>query len=372
MRLHALFAVLLGSVLPALYGSAESAAYGRGINITATSAGLVVHGIPLPNGAEPSMAANLSLENLQALAPGSQTIGRGKLRAVVYHFPGACPPDELVHFYRRTLPVPLGLALPHRAQPNGAPVEDGVRVLPFRSLGGYLAIQARDVSRPAQVTVAMVEGNAEPAAILAAVDALVKGGDGVLPRPPALLADQAWEASHILTGAQLQVLQRGLTPNRAPGPVVDVMRALLEQARSLTLQSRRVSPALPATEILPQFRDQARLSHWRLLSVEAATPQDVVALYRFAEDKGMVMLVAERGQPANVSPPGAPVAVMRDTTEITRFEVAGTIDMRTLFRPLSPPAPALMSPALGPFPVIGPFSARSGRGSKVYPDKPRR
>jgi hypothetical protein len=198
---------------------------------------------------------------------------------------------------------------------------------------------------------------------------LVKGGDGASPRPPALLADAAWEDRHIVTGAQLQVLQRGLTPSRAPGPVVDVMRALLEQARSLTLQSRRVSPALPAAAILPQFQDQARLSHWRLLSVEAANPQEVVALYRFAEDKGMVMLVAERGQPVKAAPTGAPVAVMRDATEITRFEVAGTIDMRTLFRPLPPRAPALFSPALGPFPSVGPFSGQPRPGHVTKPNK---
>src|SRR6478672_5981035 len=128
MRLHALFALLLGSVLPALCGSTGSSAYGRGINITATSAGLVVHGIPLPAGAEPSMAADLSLENLQALTLAHGDLRRGRLRAVVYEMQQGAPPDLVAAFYRRTMSRPFALALPGRVSDNRkATADDGVR-----------------------------------------------------------------------------------------------------------------------------------------------------------------------------------------------------------------------------------------------------
>jgi hypothetical protein len=137
------------------------------------------------------------------------------------------------------------------------------------------------------------------------------------------------------------------------------MRVLLSQARSLNFKSRRVTPVVPAPEILAQFRDEARRSNWRLLSVDTEASRDVMALYRLADDKGMVMLRAGPGQADIAVGSHAPATrTVAKTTEITRLEVTGAINLRELFRPLPPTTPALMPPALGSFPLRGPFSAR--------------
>jgi hypothetical protein len=358
MRLRGSCALLLVTFVITC-GRASAPAQARVLmNIAVTSSGLVVHGIPLPAGAEPSMAANLSLENLQAMTPVGRDLGKGRLRAVIYEMQGAAPPDVVAAFYRREMPQPFALALPRRiSQSTRSAPDDGIRVLPFLSLRGYLAIQSEEVSRPSRVTVAVVEGSALPVTVLKSVEALRKGGDGPVPvQAPPLLAPGAWEADFSLVGPRVQLLQRKLTPSDAPGPVVDVMRALLSQARSLNCKSRRSTEVIPASVILSQFRDEARRSNWRLLSVDAEASREVMALYRFADDKGMVMLRAGPGQPANVAPPSAPVQELRNTTEITRLEVTGAIDLRALFRPIAAVPPALTSPALGPFPS-GPFSA---------------
>src|SRR5438045_2876354 len=99
-------AVRLGSFLLLASGWASVPAGARVLDIAVASSGLVVHGIPLPAGAEPSMAANLSLENLQALTLGHGDLGTGRLRAVVYEMRQGAPPDLVAAFYRRTMPRP--------------------------------------------------------------------------------------------------------------------------------------------------------------------------------------------------------------------------------------------------------------------------
>jgi hypothetical protein len=306
------------------------------------------------------MAANLSFENLRALAPGRLDVGKGRLRAVVYEMPDAAPPDSVASFYRRTMTRPFSLALPGRVNQSGKPAdEDGIRVLPFLSQTGYLAIHAEQTSRPSRITVALVEGAAQPVPLLTAVESLSGGAAGPSGgKQPSLLNDDLWQANFNFTGPQLQLLQQRLTPNDAAGPVVDVMRVLLSQARSLNFRSRRATPVVSAPEILAQFRDEARRSNWKLLSVEADTSQDVMALYRQRDDKGIVMLRAGPGQPVDLAAPRSPAQSRVNATEVARLEVTGAINLRELFRPLPPRAPNLLSPSLSPLPPRGPFSAR--------------
>src|SRR6476660_1757975 len=103
-RIRVLRAALLGSSLLLASVGARFPAQARVLDIAVTNSGLVVHGIPLPAGAEPTMAASLSLANLQALAPVHGDLGRGTLRAVVYEMQQGAPPDVVASFYRRTLP----------------------------------------------------------------------------------------------------------------------------------------------------------------------------------------------------------------------------------------------------------------------------
>jgi hypothetical protein len=204
----------------------------------------------------------------------------------------------------------------------------------------------------------MVEGAAQPSAVLGAVETLQKGAGGpVAGPPPVLLNEDSWEARYSFTGAQMQLLQRRLTPSDATGPVVDVMRVLLGQARSLTLKSRRVTPVVPASDVLAQFRDEARRSNWQLLSIEAEASPQVMALYRLPDDKGMVMLRAGPGQPVSMTSPRARAQSLANTTEVSRLEVTGAINLRELFRPRPPREPILMTPAISPFPPRGPFAA---------------
>src|SRR5205085_2079948 len=114
----------------------------------------------------------------------------------------------------------------------------------------------------------------------------------------------------------------------------------------LNLKSRRVTPVRPGPEILTQFRDEASRSHWQLLSIEAEASPEVMALYRLPENKGMVMLRAGPAQPVNMMARRAPAVV--NSTEITRLEVTGAINLQELFRPLPPRMPALTAPAIGP------------------------
>jgi len=350
--------MLLASPLLLATGSAVTPAQARVMDVMVASSGLVVHGIPLPAGAEPSMAANLSFENLRALAPGRLEVGKGRLRAVIFEMPEAAPPDSVAAFYRRTMTQPFSLALPGRVNQSGKPAdEDGIRVLPFLAQTGYLAIHTEQTSRPSRITVALVEGAAQPVPLLTAVESLSGGAAGLSGgKQPALLSDALWQANFSFTGPQLQLLQQRLTPSEAPGPVVDVMRVLLSQARSVNFRSRRVTPAVAAAEILAQFRDEARRTSWKLLSVDTEGSQDVMALYRQGGDKGMVMLRA--GPPLSLTPARLPKEAHVDVTEIARLEVTGAINLRELFRPLPPRAPTLLSPSLSPTPPRGPFSAR--------------
>jgi hypothetical protein len=138
----------------------------------------------------------------------------------------------------------------------------------------------------------------------------------------------------------------------APGPVVEVMRALLRQARSLTLMSHQVRRGIPAPVLLAAFRDEAQLQSGQLMSVEDYGPQEVVALYRFPNDSGMVMLRAGPPQPLHAQP-----RVSFAGTEITRLEVMGSIKFAELFRPISL-RPRTSSPPAFSVPIPhGPFSA---------------
>ena len=360
MRPRGFMALLFAGTLLFGGGAVSAPAHARGINIAVTGSGLVVHGIPLPFGAEPSMAANLSIENLQAMAPIGRDLGTGRLRAVVYEMQEAAPPDAVAAFYRREMHRPFGLALPSRINPSQkSPADNGIRVLPFLPTGGFLAIRSEEVSRLSQVTVAMVEGNAMPAAVLQAIELLRRGGDGPVPgQAPPLLADGSWQEQYSLVSPRVQLLQAKLIPSNASGPVVDVMRVLLSQAEALSYKSRRATEIVPAPVILTQFRDEARRSKWRLLSVDAAASRDVMALYRYGDDKGMVMLRAWPGQPASAAPPGLAPQMTANTTEIARLEVTGSINFHALFRPIATGPPSLAAPALGPIPPRGPFSAK--------------
>lgn len=358
IRTRVSWANLLGAALLLAVGSTGSPAQARVMDVVVASSGLVVHGIPLPVGAEPTMAANLSFENLRALSTARLELGKGRLRAVIYDMPGAAPPDTVASFYRRAMTRPFSLALPDRGKEDRKPAEDdGIRVLPFLSQTGYLAIHAEQASRPARITVALVEGAAQPAPLLSAVEGLSIGAVGPSgAKQPPLLSDDLWQANFSFSGPQLQLIQQRLTPNEAAGPVVDVMRVLLSQARSLNMRSRRVTPSVSAPEILAQFGGEARRSNWKLLSVDAEAAQDVMALYRQRDDRGMVMLRA--GAPADISAPRSPAQPRTNVTEISRLEVTGAINLRELFRPLPPRTPTLLAPSLGPFPPREPFSAR--------------
>jgi hypothetical protein len=328
---------------------AAVAAGGHIFNAALTGSGLVVQGIPLPQGAEPLLTANLSLENLHALAPKAGELGRGRLRAVVYDVPSLAPPDQVAAFYRRATPIPVALALPGRAQADQKLLRDKrARVLPFLRLPGYMAIRSEEQSGPSRVTVALVEGNAPPAVVLSAVDALRAGSDDPpLSQAPALLSPKRWDAQNSYEATQLQILLRNSLPKAAPGPVVDVMRSLLNQARSVDSKVYWVSRPVPAAEVLAACLQEARFRNWRLLSVEADSPQRVVALYRYRDDRGMIMLRAERGPMKNIAPVGAPVGIQAPTTKISRLEVNGQISLPALFRPVPMRPPALTVPDLG-------------------------
>jgi hypothetical protein len=177
-------------------------------------------------------------------------------------------------------------------------------------------------------------------------------------RQPSLLDENAWEARYILTRPEVQLLQRNLTPSNATGPAVDVMRVLLGQARSLSLKRRWVAPAVRAPEVLAQFRDEARRSNWRLLSVEAEGSRDVMALYRMADDKGMVLLRAGPAPPVTIARSSVRTPTPAETTEIARLEVTGDINVQQLFRPRLPREPVLAVPAPGAVPSPRPLSAR--------------
>jgi hypothetical protein len=318
----------------------------RVVDAALRGSGLVVQGIPLPQGAEPFLTANLSLENLHTLAPKAGELGTGRLRAVVYRVPSLAPPDQVAAFYRRTTLIPLALALPGQAQPEQKVIGDKrARVLPFLQLPGYLAVRSEELSGPSRVTVAMVEGSAAPAVVLKAVDALREGDEGPPPsQSPALLSPRVWDSKSAFEGTQLQILLRKTLPKDAPGPVVDVMRSLLNQARSVDSRSYTVSGKVPAAEMLTACAQEARLRSWRLLSVEADSPERVVALYRYPDDRGMIMLRAERGPAKNLAPAGAPVSIPWPTTMISRLEVNGQINLQALFRPIQVRPPALTVP----------------------------
>src|SRR5712691_3856228 len=160
--------ILACLALPALPPTVAPA-QAKPMNFTVSGSGLVVHGIPLPAGAEPSLAANLSLEELQVMVSGVSDLGRGRLQAVVYQLQIGAPPDAVADFYERELRRPVVRVIPHRVAP-GNPPDNGIRVLAFTGNAGYLAIRAEEATRPSRVTVAMVEGSVLPETALKAVD----------------------------------------------------------------------------------------------------------------------------------------------------------------------------------------------------------
>jgi hypothetical protein len=330
---------------------AAAPAQAKPMNITMSGSGLVVHGIPLPAGAEPSLAASLSLEELQVMAAGVPDLGRGRLRAVVYQLQIAAPPDAVADFYERELRRPVARVITHSVDAGNTP-DDGIRVLAFTGSAGYLAIRAEEATRPSRVTVAMVEGSVLPAMVLKAVDSLCADEGSKPGQAPALLSPP-WETTVHFEGIQVDLLKRNMEQSDAPGPVVDVTRALLRQARSLNLLIHQMPRGIPASLILAAFRDEARLQNWRLMSVEDSGPQELLALYRFPNDNGMVMLRA--GPPRPLHPqPGATLA----GTKITRLEVMGPINFTELFRPIPPRPRTVAPPAVGLSIPRGPFAAQ--------------
>jgi hypothetical protein len=197
----------------------------------------------------------------------------------------------------------------------------------------------------------MVEGSVLPETALKAVDSL-RAGEGSKPAQAPPLLSPPWETSVHFEGIQVELLKRNMEQGDAPGPVVDVRRALLRQAHSLNLMSHQVPRGIPASVILTAFRDEAYLQSWQLMSVEDAGPQEVLALYRLPNDNGMVMLRAGPPRPLHPQPRGT-----FPGTEITRLEVMGPIDFTELFRPISLRPRTFSPPAVGvPIPR-GPFTA---------------
>jgi hypothetical protein len=354
MKRHLGSAALIFACLLALaFRPALAPAQAKPMNIIVTASGLVVHGIPLPAGAEPSLAANLTLEELQAMASGVSDLGRGRLRAVVYQLQIAAPPDAVADFYQRELRRSVVRVVTSRLDSDKTP-DDGIRVLSFAGNTGYLAIRAEDTTHPSRVTVAMVEGSLLPATMLfKAVDSLL-AGERSKPGQASPLLSPPWESFVHLEGIQVDLLKRSMEQGDAPGPVVDVMRALLRQARSLNLMSHQAPRSFSPLVVLTAFRDEANLQNWRLMSVEEDGPQQAVALYRFPNDNGMVMLRA--GPPLHPQPRGA-----FPGTEITRLEVMGPIDFTELFRPIVL-RPQITSPPPFAVPIPRrPFSAQRRR-----------
>jgi hypothetical protein len=223
---------------------------------------LTVHGIPLPRNAEPFLAANLTVENLRALAPDAGDLGKsGWVRAVVYNVQEVARPDVVAAYYR----AEMGGVLRQRAAAPGVAGEpladDGTRVLQLERPSRTLAVRSGDQSGPTRVTVAMYEGTGEPGAILSAVDALRKGLAGPTPREsPALLAPKIWEFEGLWKAERLELLKQNLSRSTAPEPVIDIMRSLLSQARVLSQQSYRVPRLVQAPEVLLACAQESRRS----------------------------------------------------------------------------------------------------------------
>src|SRR5258708_34966393 len=115
MQRRGFYAALLSSAFLFAGGSLSVPAATRGLNIAVTGSGLVVHGIPLPIGAEPSMAGNLALENLQAMAPVGRDLGSGRLRAVLYEMQEGAAPAAVAGLHRDEVPRALAV---RRATPG--------------------------------------------------------------------------------------------------------------------------------------------------------------------------------------------------------------------------------------------------------------
>jgi hypothetical protein len=361
--------LLLGTLLLMLTGGSTPRAEAQASVLpAAVSAGLAVHGIPIPQGARPYLAANLSLKNLQSVAPAAGELGSGWVRAVVYDIPPPAPPDQVAAYYRDSMPgsALLPRQLPERRRP---PVtEDGTRVLLLmQHPARYLAIRAQDGTGQARITVAMYEGTAAADVVLNAMGVLSENGAG--PRDPTALlspSKEQWETDSRFMGEGLRILKSHLSPGGAPDPVLGVMRTLIDQAQSLRLRQYRVPRTVNASEALHACMQEARANRWRLWSVEAETERNVSALYRMQDDRGMVWLRTGQGQPTSVPPRSGNLA---DTTEISRLEVTGTINLWQLLRPSQSRPPVLSSPSLTPStgrgglgaPPRSPFSAQPRR-----------
>jgi hypothetical protein len=334
------------------------------VTVAAGGSPLLVHGIPIPEGAEPSLAASVSLDNLHVLAPRAGELGSGRLRAVVYDYQGQAPPDQVAEFYRQNAPYPFAppSGRSERGEQRREP-DDGMRVLQLARPPGYLAIRSQEDATPTRITVALVEGRADPAAAIKAVDALrVHGGDLASSQSTTLVERDTWDSEVRFQDSRLQLLQQKLLPAASSSsPVIEILRTLLSQARSVWLRSYQVERIVPAVEMLRACQQLARQRDWQLLSLEADTPPNVMAIYRYTNgrDRGLVMLHTGREQARAVPVPGLPLTrVVPVTTEISRLEVSGPSSLRTLFRSSQPrvPTPGLM-PLVPAFP----------RGSSILP-----
>jgi hypothetical protein len=369
MRYAAWRSVLLTAWLMLAPWSGAILAPARAEVVAAAAGGpLTVNGIPLPQNAEPFLAADLTVENLRALVPDAGELGTsGRVRAVIYHVQTIARPDEVAAYYRDALGAQ---AIPRRRPaPAGVrPADDGVRLLQLERPERTLAVRCVAASGPTRITVAMCQGSAAPATVLRAIEMLRTGRSGRRPElaPSLLHPDKSaldFEAKYEST--RLALLKQKLNASEAPEPIIDVMRSLLSQATALHHVIYRAPQRVPAPEVLEACAQEAQRQGWKLLSVEAVTPDTVVVLYVQPESRGMVMMRA--GQAAkNVSALGAVAPLLATTTEFNRLEVTGPIDLQALFRPSQArPAPQKLPfilPAprrtLPTPPPAGPFSSQ--------------
>lgn len=343
MRHAARRSVLLTAwLLLALWPGAGGTPVRAELVLAAAGGPLTVNGIPLPVNAEPFLAADMTMENLRALAPDAGELGKsGRVRAVIYHVQAEVRPDEAAAYYRGAMG---GIPVRNRVAgaPQAQPVDDRMRVLQLQRPARTLAVRSVADTGPTRITVAVFQGTASPAAVLRAIEFLRAGRSGPRRRnPPDLLNSEkvplVFEGKFEST--QLALLKQKLNASEAPEPIIDVMRSLLNQATALHHQIYRAPRPVPAPEVLEACAEEAHRLSWRLLSVEAVTPDTVVALYVQPESRGMVMLRA--GQAAkNVSRLGRSTPLLATATEINRLEVTGPIDLQALFRPAQArPAP---------------------------------
>jgi hypothetical protein len=357
--------LLLSALLFVVSGRSASPVRAQSLVVpVALSAGLTVHGIPLPQGAKPFLAANLSFKNLRAVAPSAGELGSGWVRAVVYDIPPPAPPDGVAAYYQDSMPGSAILPRQALERTRTLAADKDTRVLLLlQRPPRYLAIRAHDGTGLARITVAMYEGSAAPDAVLNAMEFISDNRDG--PRDPTELLSpkkELWETDTTFLGEGLQSLKQHMGPGNASDSVIGALRSLLDQAQSVRLRQYRAPQIVSAGDALRACMQEARANRWGLWSIEAETDRSVSALYRLPGDSGMVWLRTGQGQATRAAQKFGNVA---PTTEISRLEVTGAINLWQLLRPaqgrLSPTSPSLAVPngrgGLGP-PPRSPFSAQ--------------